>query len=96
MNRIIILIVRGIQLFPLLMGSLLSKKIFTYVWNKYYTIDLPKSLFNLCVQWLLYVGNKLNLSYRQVNVLIFCIIWPTITLVSVILNIVLLSITINP
>lgn len=87
--------VEGTQLFPLLMGSLLSKKIFTYVWDKYYTIDLPKTPFNLCVQWLLYVGNKLNLSYQQVNVLIFCIIWPTITLVSVALNIVLLSIIIN-
>ena len=95
MNRII-LIVKGIQLFPLLMGSLLSKKIFTYAWNKYYMIDLPKSSFNLCVQWLLYVGNKLNLSYWQVNVLIFCIIWPTVTLISIILNIVLLSIIINP
>jgi len=47
-------------------------------------------MFNLCVQWLLYHGNKLNMSYEQINVLIFCIIWPIITLVSISLNIILL------
>lgn len=50
-------------------------------------LNLPKSNFNLCVQWLLYVGNKTNLSYEALNVLIFCVIWPIITITSIVLNI---------
>lgn len=53
---------------------------------------LSKSLFNLCAQWLLYMCNKLNMSYEKVNILIFCIIWPSITIFSIMLNIILLII----
>lgn len=51
---------------------------------------LPKDLFNLCVQWLLYVGNKTGLNYNQINILIFCIIWPIITILSIVINILFL------
>lgn len=67
--------------------SFCSNRAFNYYWNKYYVRPLEKNMFNLCVQWLLYVGNKVGLY--QVNILIFCIIWPLITFVSIIFNIVL-------
>lgn len=86
------LVVNSIQLFFLLILSVFSKKFFDYAWKKYYTTNLPKSVFNLCVQWLLYTGRQLNLSYEKINVLIFCVIWPVITISSIVLNIVLLVI----
>lgn len=51
---------------------------------------LPTNMFNLCVQWLLYTGNKVGLDYYKINVLIFCIIWPIITLISIALNVILI------
>lgn len=49
---------------------------------------LDKTIFNLCVQWLLYVGAKVNMSYTQINVLIFCLMWPLLTISSIILNLI--------
>lgn len=92
MIKMMYLIVKGIELFFLLPLCMYSKTIFDRMWNKYYIQPLPKSLFNLCVQWLLYTGNKLNMSYEKINILIFCIIWPIITIFSIILNIILLTI----
>ena len=53
------------------------------------------NIFNLCVQWLLYNGQRLNLSYERINILIFCIIWPMITITSIALNIVLIIVLFN-
>ena len=92
MIKIIYLIIKGIELFFLLPLCMCSKSIFDKIWYKYYTRPLPKNIFNLCVQWLLYRSNKLNISYEEINVLIFCIIWPLITIFSIILNIILLII----
>ena len=90
MTKLIYLIIKGIYLFFLLPLCMCSKHIFDKAWNKYYTELLPKNIFNLCVPWLLYTGNKLNMTYEEINVLIFCIIWPIITIFSIILNIILL------
>ena len=92
MIKIIYLIIKGIELFFLLPLCMCSKSIFDKIWYKYYTRPLPKNIFNLCVQWLLYRSNKLNISYEEINVLIFCIIWPLITIFSIILNVILLII----
>lgn len=84
------LIYKGIELFFLLPFCMCSKNIFNKVWDTYYTKPLPKNIFNLCVQWLLYVGGKVGLNYYKINILIFCIIWPAFTLLSVFLNIYLI------
>lgn len=43
-------------------------------------------LFFACVVFLTYLGEKLKLSYEEVNIWIFCIIWPIITLLSLGIN----------
>lgn len=81
---------RSVELFFLLPLAACSRKVFDWAWRRYYMQRLDKTIFNLCVQWLLYVGDKVNLSYTQINVLIFCLIWPMITISSIILNFILL------
>ncbi len=83
-------LVKSIELFFLLPAAACSSKVFDWAWHSYYVQPMDKSVFNLCVQWLLYVGGKVNLSYTRINVLIFCIIWPIITILSITLNIILL------
>lgn len=90
MKKIIILLYKGLQLFFILPFCLCSKKAFNHYWNKYYTEPLELSIFNLCVQWLLYTGKQLDLDYESINVLIFCIIWPVITILSIVLNVILI------
>lgn len=85
-----ILLLRGLQLFFILPLCACSKRTFIHFWDKYYTLELKPNIFNLCVQWLLYTGKKMNLSYEKINVLIFCVVWPIITIISIALNIVLL------
>lgn len=88
--RIVYIIYKSAELFILLPLAMLSQSVFNNAWNRYYTQPLEKSIFNLCVQWLLFVGEKVNMSYTQINVLIFCIVWPIITISSILLNIILL------
>lgn len=92
LKRIFYLLINGVYLFFILLISFCSSRAFNYYWNKYYVRPLEKNIFNLCVQWLLYVGNKVGLDYYKINVLIFCIIWPIITIISITLNIILLFI----
>ena len=47
-------------------------------------------IFYLCVRLLKWLSEKLNMTYNEVNVWIFCVIWPIITIISIILNIILL------
>lgn len=84
------LTLNGLGLFLLLPLSMLSSRVFDRVWNKYYVQSLPKNTFNLCVQWLLYHAERTKLTYAQINILIFCVIWPVITILSILLNVVLL------
>lgn len=89
-KKIFYILFNSLYLFFILILSFCSKKVFNYYWNKYYMRSLPPSIFNLCVQWLLYIGDKVNMTYEQINVLIFCIIWPIITILSITLNVILL------
>lgn len=89
-EQVALLLIRGLQLFFILPICACSQKAFMHFWNKYYTHTLQPNLFNLCVQWLLYTGKRMNLSYERINILIFCIIWPAITILSVCLNIALI------
>ena len=92
LKKIFYLLINGVYLFFILAISFFSSKVFNYYWNKYYNRPLEKNIFNLCVQWLLYIGDKVGLDYYEINVLIFCIIWPIITIISIIFNIILLVI----
>jgi hypothetical protein len=90
MFKVVYLLYKGLELFFLLPACMLSKRVFDKMWNRYYMKPLKKNMFNICVQWLLYCGDKVGMSYTQVNVLIFCIIWPLITVVSILLNVALI------
>lgn len=84
---VFLLLKDGFCLFFILLGAALSKKIFKYYWNKYKVYNTPPSIFNLCVNWLLYKGNKYNMTYQSINIVIFCIIWPLITIISLMFNV---------
>ncbi len=90
MKTILCLLWQGLKLFFILPFAMLSGKVFDAFWRKYFTVPMPKSVFNLCVQWLLYYGKRYGFSYERINVYIFCVIWPLITIVSIVANIVLL------
>jgi len=42
--------------------------------------NLFNEIFNLCVKFLLWLGDNFGLSYKAINVIIFCIIWPFLTI----------------
>lgn len=81
---------KSVELLFLLPGAAVSKTVFDRAWRKYYVRPLEKNLFNLCVEWLLFVSGKVGLTYAELNVIIFCIVWPLITIASLVLNIALL------
>lgn len=81
---------KSVELFFILPFAFLSKRVFDKAWEIYYMKPLEKNIFNLCVQFLLYVGAKVNLSYEKINVLILCLVWPIITICSILLNVILL------
>lgn len=99
MKRLLIILFSGILLIPVLVLCLVSKKQrikYWYAFNdrtKTYR-SLPDNkidqLFSLCVNFLLLVGKRVGMSYNEINIWIFCIIWPIITILSIALNIVLL------
>ena len=48
------------------------------------------TIFMFCVYFLQWLAKRLGMTYNEVNVWIFCVIWPIITLVSIGLNVYLL------
>lgn len=80
----------GFCLLFILIGSICSKRILKYYWNKYKVFNTPMNVFNLCVNWLYHTKDKYNIDYETINTIIFCIIWPLITIISLILNIILI------
>jgi hypothetical protein len=48
-------------------------------------------IFELCVDVLVWMAAKLHISYQAINVWIFCIIWPLITIGLIIAVVVLLA-----
>jgi len=47
-------------------------------------------VFRICVDLLEWLAAKLGMTYEEINVVIFCIIWPLVTLALAIAVIVLL------
>lgn len=99
MKKILIIILSGIALIPILLLSLCNKSCRIKVWYQLndYTINYEKlpnnkidQLFTLCVNFLLIVAERLNMTYNEVNIWIFCIIWPIITILSLITNVLLI------
>ncbi len=90
MKKFAILLWEGLKLFFILPFAMTSKRIFESCGTTYYIEPMPKNVFNLCVQWLLSQGRRLGFSYEDINVLIFCIVWPAITILSLLLNAILL------
>jgi len=43
-------------------------------------------VFNICVDIMLFLGDLTGLSYNQINVLVFCILWPLHTIYLFILS----------
>ena len=81
----------GFHLFFILLGSICSRRILKYYWNKYKVFNTPMNAFNLCVNWLYYKKDKYDMNYESINVIIFCVIWPLITLTSIVLNLVFIN-----
>ncbi len=81
----------GFYLFFILLGSICSRRILKYYWNKYKVFNTPMNVFNLCVNWLYYKKDKYDMNYESINVIIFCVIWPLITLTSIVLNLVFIN-----
>lgn len=44
------------------------------------------NVFNMCVDIMLFLGDITGLSYNEINVLVFCIIWPLYTIYLLILS----------
>lgn len=38
------------------------------------------ALFDLCVRFLLWLADLLGMSYNEINIWIFCVLWPLFTL----------------
>ena len=90
-----VILFEGVKLFFVLPFALISKRVFEQCWNRYYVQPLSKSIFNLCVQWLLCQGRRLGLGYERINVIIFCIVWAIITLASLLFNVILMALLIS-
>ncbi len=68
---------------------LLKKNMYNYIDIKLQE-GIVNKLFFICVNVLYWICNKLHLDYNFVNIILFCIILPIITISSIILNIYLL------
>lgn len=81
----------GFCLFFILLGSMCSRRILKYYWNKYKVFNTPMNVFNLCVNWLYYKKDKYDMNYESINVILFCVIWPLIMLTSFVFNLVFIN-----
>ncbi len=95
-KNLIVIILNGILLIPILILTLVSDKLRVIIWKKinkrtdtYNTLPNNRidQLFSLCVNFLLILGEKVGMSYNEINIWIFCIIWPILTLILFILAI---------
>ncbi len=48
-------------------------------------------IFNYCTDFVINVSNIFHLSYYEINALIFCIVWPLVTVILFLLYILQLS-----
>jgi len=42
--------------------------------------NIINDIFDLCVKFLVWLSNLFGITYKAINVIIFCIMWPLITL----------------
>jgi hypothetical protein len=93
-KKILIIIMFGIILIPILFLSLFIKNVRIYCWETFNAVthtynylpnDKINQLFGLCVNYLIIIANRLNITYNEVNIWIFCVIWPILTLILLIL-----------
>lgn len=45
-------------------------------------------LFDLCVDLLMWAADLLGISYNEINIWIFCVIWPLLTLLLIVVVVV--------
>ena len=55
-------------------------------------INFIISIYVYCTDFSINLANILNLSYYEINVFVFCILWPLITIVLVLIRIMLLGV----
>lgn len=48
---------------------------------------LGSMIYVYCTDFVINLGNLFNLSYYEINAIIFCVIWPLFTLTLILLNI---------
>jgi hypothetical protein len=46
-------------------------------------IEIIDGLFNICVQILMWTADLFGVSYNTINIWIFCVIWPILTVVLI-------------
>lgn len=88
--RPLYVVAQSVALLFILPVSMCSRRALHYFFRLYGPSGLPETSFNLCVEWLEYVGRQVNLTYEEINLVIFCLVWPLITIASIALNIILL------
>ena len=44
---------------------------------------MTNRIFNLCVDLLVWLAGLLGITYEEINVWIFCVIWPLITMLLI-------------
>jgi hypothetical protein len=49
-------------------------------------IEFGVSIYTYCTDFVINLANLLNLSYYEINAWIFCIIWPLVTVVLLIIR----------
>jgi hypothetical protein len=47
--------------------------------------NVTDEMFDICVEFLRWMASGLGLSYEAVNVWIFCVLWPVVTMALVVL-----------
>jgi hypothetical protein len=96
-KKIIIILMSGIILIPILISILILKNFRSRVWHffngktKLYSVipdNKVDQLFTACVNYLVIVANYIGMTYNEINIWIFCIIWPLVTLVLFVLAII--------
>ncbi|MFH1435762.1 MAG: hypothetical protein ABIJ56_08620 [Pseudomonadota bacterium] len=42
---------------------------------------MADKVFDLCVVFLIWLGNVTGTTYKEINVIVFCVLWPIFTLI---------------
>ncbi len=44
---------------------------------------MADKVFDLCVVFLIWLGNVTGTTYKEINVIVFCVLWPIFTLILI-------------